>query len=218
MRTCRSFPTCAGEFQTPPTGTSLSGGGGARAGVLAPEASFAEASNRGDLMHSTSLAVVTILFLICGVQQAAAQRASSGATSSRATVAPTVRSGTTSPTLGTLGSTGVPASPSTPGTSATGRQDAPPAPTIAPIAPLSPSISNQFSSGGTVQGRGNTGSSGSLALSPGVSPSQSAPSQPGGGGKSLQDCMGFWDRDTHMTKAEWRAACRRTMQEYPTIR
>ena len=166
-------------------------------------------------MRSTSIAVVTILFLTSGVPQVAAQRASSGATS-RATTAP-ARSGTTSPSVGTLGSTGVPTSPSTPGTSATGSQVAPPAPTIAPIAPLSPSISNQFSSGGTVQGRGSTGSAG-LALSPGVSPSQSAPSQPGGGGKSLEDCMGFWDRDTHMTKAEWRAACRRTMQEYPTIR
>jgi hypothetical protein len=57
-----------------------------------------------------------------------------------------------------------------------------------------------------------------LALSPGASPSESAPSKPGGGGKSLQDCMGFWDRDTHMTKAEWRVACKRTMQEYPTVR
>jgi hypothetical protein len=169
-------------------------------------------------MRSTSLAVVAILYLTSGVQQVVAQRGSSGATSSRTTVAPSARPGTTSPSLGTLGSTGVSTSPSTPGTSATGSQVAPPAPTIAPIAPLSPSISTQFSSGGTVQGRGNTGSSGSLALSPGVSPSQSAPSQPGGGGKSLEDCMGFWDRDTHMTKAEWRAACRRTMQEYPTIR
>jgi hypothetical protein len=168
-------------------------------------------------MRSTSIAVVTILFLTSGVPQVAAQRASSGATSSGAIVAPSARSGTTSPGPGALGSTAVQTSPSTPGTSATGSQVAPPAPTIAPITPLSPSISNQFSSGGTVQGRGSTGSAG-LALSPGVSPSQSAPSQPGGGGKSLEDCMGFWDRDTHMTKAEWRAACRRTMQEYPTIR
>jgi hypothetical protein len=58
-----------------------------------------------------------------------------------------------------------------------------------------------------------------MALSPGVSasPSESAPSAPGGGGKSLADCMGFWDRETHMTKAEWKAACVRTMQEYPTV-
>ena len=59
-----------------------------------------------------------------------------------------------------------------------------------------------------------------LALSPGSSsgsPSESAPSAPGGGGKTLADCMGFWDRETHMTKAEWKAACVRTMQEYPSV-
>lgn len=36
-------------------------------------------------------------------------------------------------------------------------------------------------------------------------------STPGGGGKTLADCMGFWDKDTHMTKAEWRATCVRTL-------
>jgi hypothetical protein len=30
--------------------------------------------------------------------------------------------------------------------------------------------------------------------------------------------MGFWDAATHMTKVEWRAACQRTMQEYPSVR
>ena len=61
----------------------------------------------------------------------------------------------------------------------------------------------------------------SLALSPGgssSSPSESAPSAPGGCGKTLADCMGFWDRETHMTKVEWKAACLRTMQEYPSVR
>jgi hypothetical protein len=48
-------------------------------------------------------------------------------------------------------------------------------------------------------------------LSPGGSPSGSTPSAPGGGGKTLRDCMGFWERATHMTKAEWKAACLRTM-------
>ena len=36
--------------------------------------------------------------------------------------------------------------------------------------------------------------------------------------KALMDCLDAWDRDTHMTKAEWRVACKRTMQEYPTVR
>jgi hypothetical protein len=82
---------------------------------------------------------------------------------------------------------------------------------VPPIAPLSPQLPEQFSTGGS------TGSS--LALSPGgsSSPSESAPSAPGGGGKSLEACMGFWDRATHMTKAEWKAACLRTMDEFPDV-
>ena len=86
-----------------------------------------------------------------------------------------------------------------------------PAPQAPGIAPLSPQLPTQFSTGGS------TGSS-NLALSPGsASPSESAPSAPGGGGKTLADCMGFWDAGTHMTKAEWRAACKRTLQENPTV-
>jgi hypothetical protein len=90
-----------------------------------------------------------------------------------------------------------------------------PAPQAPAIAPLSPQLPTQFSTGGS------TGSS-NLALSPGTSsgsgsPSQQAPSAPGGGGKTLADCMGFWEAATHMTKAEWRAACKRTLQEHPTV-
>jgi hypothetical protein len=90
-------------------------------------------------------------------------------------------------------------------------QIAAPAGELPPIPDLSPQLQTQFSTGGVVQPN--------MALSPGVSPSpsESAPSAPGGGGKSLADCMGFWDRETHMTKAEWKAACVRTMQEYPTV-
>jgi len=80
------------------------------------------------------------------------------------------------------------------------------------IAPLSPQLPEQFATGGSTMS--------SLALSPGSSsgsPSESAPSAPGGGGKSLQACMGFWDRATHMSKVEWKAACRRTMDEFPDV-
>jgi hypothetical protein len=28
---------------------------------------------------------------------------------------------------------------------------------------------------------------------------------------TLDNCMGYWDAGTHMSKAEWRAACRRTV-------
>ena len=33
----------------------------------------------------------------------------------------------------------------------------------------------------------------------------------GGGGNTLADCMGFWDRTTHMSRAEWRQTCNRTL-------
>jgi hypothetical protein len=38
------------------------------------------------------------------------------------------------------------------------------------------------------------------------------------GGKSLADCMGFWDAATHMSKVEWRAACKRSMREFPNVK
>ena len=33
----------------------------------------------------------------------------------------------------------------------------------------------------------------------------------GGGRDTLEGCIGFWDRATHMTKAEWKAACQRSI-------
>ena len=108
---------------------------------------------------------------------------------------------------------GAPAPPPAPDVTTTPSAIAAPTPELAPIAPLSPQLPTQFATGGTTQSN--------LALSPGTgsnSPSESAPSAPGGGGKSLADCMGFWDRETHMTKAEWKAACLRTLQDYPSVR
>jgi hypothetical protein len=87
-----------------------------------------------------------------------------------------------------------------------------PLPELAPIAPLTPQLPEQFSTSSIVQPN--------LALSPGTSPgspSETAPSSPGGGGNTLADCMGFWDRGTHMTKAEWKAACIRSIQEFPSV-
>lgn len=157
---------------------------------------------KAKLSSRSPVILFSLLLITWSTPETLAQRASSGATSS----APR--------SLGSIGST----APAAPSASPTTPQSmvAPPAPSVPPVAPLSPSLSTQFSTGGTVQ-NGATGQ-GSLALSPGASPSESAPSKPGGGGKSLQDCMAFWDRDTHMTKAEWRVACKRTMQEYPTVR
>jgi hypothetical protein len=81
----------------------------------------------------------------------------------------------------------------------------PPTQQLQTPAPLSQQLPTQFSTGGTTQSN--------LALSPGASgsASQAAPSAPGGGGKTLQDCMSFWEAATHMSKAEWKAACLRTM-------
>jgi len=39
-----------------------------------------------------------------------------------------------------------------------------------------------------------------------------------GGGDDKQDysrCISDWDSATHMTKQEWRAACRRALSDYP---
>jgi hypothetical protein len=123
------------------------------------------------------------------------------------------------PGKGNGGSTAAPvAAPSGAGTSTVAPPTMPPSAIGAPmervpdIAPLSPQLPEQFATGGTTTS--------TLALSPGSSsssPSESAPSAPGGGGKTLKDCMGFWERATHMTKAEWKAACLRTMDEFPDV-
>jgi hypothetical protein len=36
---------------------------------------------------------------------------------------------------------------------------------------------------------------------------------PDGPRHTLQDCMAIWDKATHMTKAEWRATCKRSIRE-----
>ena len=126
----------------------------------------------------------------------------------------TSRNGRASAGAAGLLNSGIGAIPTPPPEGVTPQSEvASPAPEPAPIAPLSPQLQTQFSTDGVAQPN--------LALSPGAassaSPSESAPSAPGGGGKSLADCMGFWDRETHMTKAEWKAACMRTMQDEPTV-
>jgi hypothetical protein len=42
-------------------------------------------------------------------------------------------------------------------------------------------------------------------------------SLPGGGGGSLQDCLAFWDRETHMTKGEWKASCQRSIHRLENL-
>jgi hypothetical protein len=79
-----------------------------------------------------------------------------------------------------------------------------PAPQAPSIAPLSSQQSPSTPSSGGLP-RQST-----LALSPG-SRSEAAPSAAGGGGRTLNDCMEFWEPTTHMTKQQWRAACKRTL-------
>src|SRR5262245_22277649 len=78
-----------------------------------------------------------------------------------------------------------------------------PAPRPPKAAPLSPPPTTEFpgsSAGAKPAPGGQAGIGGSTSESP---------SRPGGGGDSVEACMGFWDAGTHMSKQEWRAACRR---------
>src|SRR5215467_15895362 len=81
------------------------------------------------------------------------------------------------------------------------------------IAPLSPQITTTPLTGGSVRNDLLPTPTG-----PSDSPSQSAQSTAGGGGRTLQDCMGFWDRGTHMTKSEWRAACQRSIHRLDNLK
>ena len=81
------------------------------------------------------------------------------------------------------------------------------------IAPLSPQITTTPLTGGSVRNDLLPTPTG-----PSDSPSQSAQSTPGGGGRTLQDCMGFWDRGTHMTRSEWRAACQRSIHRLDNLK
>ena len=69
----------------------------------------------------------------------------------------------------------------------------------------------ESSGGGSRTGTGV----GSAALTGSTLDSQS---RPGGGGESLEACMGFWDSGTHMTRAEWHRACQRTRNRLDLMR
>lgn len=89
-----------------------------------------------------------------------------------------------------------------------------PMPAFTPLAPPSPPVDPTVLSGGTVVRPDAMPSANANS----ASPSETAPSIAGGGGKSLQDCMGFWDKATHMSKPEWRAACVRSMAAFPDVK
>src|SRR5262245_23326998 len=73
---------------------------------------------------------------------------------------------------------------------------------LVPIAPLSSSTTSST----TVPIAQATGGSSGVPLS-----------TPGGGREGLAACLEFWDCATHMTKAEWKAACERSVHRLETI-
>jgi hypothetical protein len=49
-----------------------------------------------------------------------------------------------------------------------------------------------------------------------ITQGEAAPITTRSGGTTLQECMALWDAGTHMSKTEWKAACKRTMVlEFP---
>ena len=86
-----------------------------------------------------------------------------------------------------------------------------PAAQLQALAPLSPPVTpTTLTAGGAARTDSPSASS--------TSPTEAASGLAGGGGKSLEDCMGFWDRGTHMTKAEWRASCARSLNRLANLK
>jgi len=103
----------------------------------------------------------------------------------------------------------LPAAPSAPTAGPTPAISAPvdQVPTVAPLS--TPVTTTILTAGGAVRVDSSSPSS--------TSPTEAAPSIAGGGRNSLADCMEFWDAATHMTKAEWKAACVRSMHRLDEV-
>jgi hypothetical protein len=81
---------------------------------------------------------------------------------------------------------------------------------VTPVAPLSPPVTTTvLTAGGNARIDSASPSS--------TSPTEAAPDVAGGGGKSLADCMGFWEQATHMSKSEWRASCDRSQHRLEAL-
>src|SRR5262245_46595822 len=100
------------------------------------------------------------------------------------------------------GALGVIPTPSAPAAPAPTSRTAVPLTRSSPIAPLSSSTSSSTA----VPTALPTGGSSGVPLS-----------TPGGGREGLAACLEFWDSATHMTKAEWKAACERSVHRLETI-
>ena len=102
------------------------------------------------------------------------------------------------PTRRSLGTIPTPPAPA----AAHASQIAVPRTQLGPLAPLSSSTSTAT---GVPTALPTGGSSGVLL------------STPGGGREGLAACLEFWDRATHMTKAEWKASCKRSVNRLETV-
>jgi len=161
------------------------------------------------------------LMLLPGTSQAKGghshSRSQARAAATQDPVAQTLAAGTTSSNAGTSSRS---SHPKAGGTTATApAQRAAPAPSSVigtpaqrqqPLAPLSsPVTTTTLTAGGSSRTDSATPSS--------TSPSESAQSIAGGGGKTLQSCIDFWDPQTHMSKAEWKGACSRSQHRLENL-
>jgi hypothetical protein len=114
----------------------------------------------------------------------------------------------TGPSLSNVGVIAAPAPPPPPtpqaAIGAPAQQQQPPTPLTTPLTLTTPTA------GGTARTDSASPSS--------TSPTEAAPSIPGGGGRSLQSCVDFWDQQTHMSKSEWKIACSRSLHRLENLK
>src|SRR5262249_38081274 len=156
--------------------------------VLGPPALARGGSHGASIRSSASLS-----------SRAPAAISAASPSASSGSIASNGASGGTTNSRGGGGGGGSATPPQTAPTAAPASQIAVPMPQQPAIAPLSPQLPAQVATATSTPS--NAGGS--------PSPSETAPSAPGGGGQGVQACMRFWDARTHMSKAEWRAACTR---------
>src|SRR5262249_23129048 len=113
-----------------------------------------------------------------------------------------------SPSLSSVGVIAAPKAPPPPTPAAAigapSPQQQPPTPLSTPLTLTTP----------TAGGTARTDSASPLS----TSPTEAAPTIPGGGGRSLQNCIDFWDQQTHMSKSEWNAACSRSLYRLENLK
>jgi hypothetical protein len=169
------------------------------------ELAVGAASARGGHSHGRASTAATLA--APHVQQVTPLAASSAATPAASTPASSI------PSSSLKAATALPAVP-TPLAPTPASVIGAPAPQTPALAPLSPAVVTTTSTGG---GAARTDTVASPSSSS-TSPTEAAPSVAGGGGKTLQDCLRYWDPAAHMTKAEWRGACERSQHRLESLK